>query len=109
MARTDPRVQAVFDWLRGNYTLEENPGMGPQGLFFYFHTMSKALSLHGVGDLELKDGRKVDWRRELAMRLIDLQSPDGRWSNVSNRWWEKDPALVTSYGVLTLERIYRGM
>jgi squalene-hopene/tetraprenyl-beta-curcumene cyclase len=109
LPRTDPRVRAVFDWLRSNYTLEENPGLGPQGLFFYFHTMSKALSLHGVADLELKNGRKVDWRQELALRLLNLQTFDGHWSNLNNRWWEKDPALVTAYAVLTLERIYRGM
>src|SRR6185369_601865 len=62
----DARVRAVFDWLRKNYTLEENPRMGPQGLFFYFHTMSKALSLYGVDDLELADGKKVNWRHDLA-------------------------------------------
>jgi squalene-hopene/tetraprenyl-beta-curcumene cyclase len=33
-----------MDWLRGNYTLEENPGMGPQGYFYYLHLMTKALT-----------------------------------------------------------------
>ena len=28
----DPRVTAVVNWLKDNYTLDENPGMGPQGL-----------------------------------------------------------------------------
>src|SRR4051812_40548795 len=105
----DPRVQAVFDWLRRNYTLEENPGMGPQGLFFYFNTMSKALSLYGVDELPLQTGDKVTWRRDLAMKLINLQGRDGSWENSNNRWWEKDPALVTSYALLTLERLYRAL
>src|ERR1041384_4939529 len=52
LKKDDPRVKAVFEWLRQNYTLDENPGMGPQGLFFYFHTMTKALTLHGVDNLE---------------------------------------------------------
>lgn len=109
LKREDPRVQAVFDWLRGNYTLDENPGMGPQGRFFYFHTMAKALTAAGVTDLELKDGRRVSWRRELAMKLLNLQQPDGSWINTEHaRWWEKDPALVTSYAVLALEMIHRG-
>jgi squalene-hopene/tetraprenyl-beta-curcumene cyclase len=104
----DPRVQAVFDWLRQNYTLEENPGMGAAGLYFYFHTMTKALSLYGVNELELKDGRKINWRKDLAMKLINLQQKDGSWLNEQQgRWWEKDPALVTSYGALALEMIYR--
>jgi squalene-hopene/tetraprenyl-beta-curcumene cyclase len=107
LKRDDPRVVAVFDWLRANYTLDENPGMGPQGLYFYLHTMTKALTALGVEELELKDGRKLDWRREVAMKLLNLQQRDGSWSNENARWWEKDPALITSYAVLSLEMIQR--
>ena len=107
LKRDDPRVRAVFDWLRQNYTLDENPGMGPQGLFFYFNTMSKALSIYGVDDLSLSNGKNVNWRRDLAMKLINLQQRDGSWENSNGRWWEKDPALVTSYSLLTLERLWR--
>jgi len=109
LKRDDPRVVAVFDWLRANYTLEENPGMGPQGLYFYLHTMTKALTIYGVDELELKDGRKLNWRKEVAMRLLNLQRQDGSWLNDSARWWEKDPALVTSYAVLSLEMVWRGL
>jgi squalene-hopene/tetraprenyl-beta-curcumene cyclase len=107
LKRDDPRVVAVFDWLRANYTLDENPGMGPQGLYFYLHTMTKALTALGVDELELKDGRKLDWRREVAMKILNLQQRDGSWSNDHARWWEKDPALITSYAVLALEMIHR--
>ncbi len=109
LRRDDPRVKAVFDWLRGNYTLEENPGMGQQGLYYYFHTMSKALAVLGVRDLELAEGRRVSWRRELSRRLLNLQATDGSWSNPENRWWEKDPNLVTAYAVLTLEHLFGGL
>lgn len=109
LKRDDPRVVAVFDWLRANYTLEENPGMGPQGLYYYLHTMTKALTIYGVDELELKDGRKLNWRKEVAMRLLNLQRQDGSWLNDNARWWEKDPALVTSYAVLSLEMIWRGL
>src|SRR6185295_17589805 len=107
LKRDDPRVTAVFDWLRAKYSLDENPGMGPQGLYFYLHTMTKALHAYGVDELELKDGRKLNWRKEVAMRLINLQQRDGSWSNDNGRWWEKDPALVTSYATLSLEVIWR--
>ncbi|MCI0745711.1 MAG: cycloartenol synthase [Verrucomicrobia subdivision 3 bacterium] len=109
LKRDDPRVRAVLEWLRGNYTLEENPGMGQQGLYYYFHTMAKALTAYGINELELADGRKVDWRKELATRLIDAQQRDGSWANDNGRWWEKDPALVTAYAVLTLEMTHRGL
>jgi squalene-hopene/tetraprenyl-beta-curcumene cyclase len=109
LKRDDPRVTAVQDWLRRNYTLEENPGMGPQGLYYYFHTQAKALTALGVNEFELADGRKVNWRRQLASRLMDLQKRDGSWANDNSRWWEKDPVLVTSYAVLTLEMVHRGL
>ena len=109
LKRDDPRVVAVFDWLRANYTLEENPGMGPQGLYFYLHTMTKALTAYGVEELELKDGRKLNWRKDVAIRLLNSQRQDGSWFNDNARWWEKDSALITSYAVLSLEMIWRGL
>jgi squalene-hopene/tetraprenyl-beta-curcumene cyclase len=107
MNKDDPRVVAVFDWLRENYTLKENPGMGPQGLYYYLHTMAKALTLYGVDSLELKGGAKINWRKELAMRLINLQQNDGSWVNDNGRWWERDPNLVTAYAIISLEMILR--
>lgn len=106
----DPRVTAVFDWLRKNYTVEENPALGPQGLYYYYHTMAKALTAYNVNDLQLTDGKKVAWRRELSEKLLNLEQKDGSWVNdKSARWWEKDPVLVTAYAVLTLETIHRGL
>ena len=108
--KDDPRVRAVFEWLQKNYTLDENPGMGMQGRYYYYHTIAKALVTFGADKLTLPDGRQVDWKTDLAKRLLDLQKPDGSWSNSdSGRWWEKDPVLVTSYSVLALEIIYRAM
>lgn len=101
----DPRVRAVYDWLRNNYTLEENPAMGLQGLYFYYRTMTKALTAFGIDELELTDGRKIDWRRDLSRKLLDLQRADGSWLNENGRWWERHPSLVNAYVVLTLEMI----
>ena len=105
----DPRVVAVMDWLRRNFSLQENPGMGAQGLYYYLHLMTKALHTAGVDRLELADGRRLDWRKEVAMKLINLQQANGSWQNENGRWWEKDPVLVTSYSLLALELIDRGL
>jgi squalene-hopene/tetraprenyl-beta-curcumene cyclase len=105
----DPRVKAVLEWLSRNYTLNENPGMGKEGLYYYYHTMAKALAAAGVDTLTLQDGRKVNWRQDLAKRLLNLQNADGSWVNANGRWWEKDPHLVTSYATITLEIIHRGL
>ena len=83
--------------------------MGAQGFYYYLHLMAKALTAAQVNELETKDGKKLDWRREVAMRLINLQKGDGSWQNENGRWWEKDANLVTAYSVMALEIIYRGM
>jgi squalene-hopene/tetraprenyl-beta-curcumene cyclase len=101
----DPRVAAAMDWLRGNYSVEENPGMGLQGLNYYYVLMAKALTFAGVDTLETRDGRKVNWREELALKLINLQQGDGSWANENGRWWEKDPVLDTAYVVTAMEII----
>ena len=92
-----------------NYTLEENPGLDGQGLFYYYHTMAKALSAAGVTELELADGSKVDWRHALASKLLAAQQEDGSWFNTDARWWENEPQLVTAYCMLALEHIYESL
>jgi squalene-hopene/tetraprenyl-beta-curcumene cyclase len=105
----DPRVKAVAEWLQKNYTLEENPGMGAAGLYFYYHTMAKALSLASMLDPKLIGEKQSNWRQELALKVMDLQQKDGSWVNTNVRWWEKEPALVTAYAVFTLETIWRAL
>ena len=109
MDKNDPRVKEVHAWLSRNYTLDENPGMGKEGLYYYYHTMAKALSIYGSDTLKVKNGKSVNWRKELSTRLLDLQNADGSWVNSSGRWWERDPVLVTSYAVMTLEILHRGL
>jgi len=107
--KNDPRVKAVVDWLSKNYTLEENPGMKQEGVYYYYHMMAKGLSAAGIDTLTLKDGTKVNWRQDLAKRLLNLQNADGSWANQNGRWMEKDPVLVTAYGTITLEILHRGL
>jgi squalene-hopene/tetraprenyl-beta-curcumene cyclase len=105
----DERVVSVKKWLSDNYTLEENPGMDLQGLFYYYHTMAKALSAANISHLTLKNGTKVDWRKELATKVLTLQREDGSWVNENNRWMETNPDLVTCYAVLTLNQVYNAI
>ncbi len=106
--RNDPRIAAVMEWLQKNFTLEENPGMDAQGLYYYYHTMSKALSITGTKSLVSADGEKIDWKEELALKLMSQQQAGGSWINEgSNRWMEDNPILVTAYSLLALEHVYR--
>lgn len=102
----DPRVQSVVAWLGSNYTLEENPGMGQQGLFYYYQLITRAMIAAKMDKLPGKDGTLIDWRRDISLRVVNLQKSDGSWANENNRWWESDPVLVTSYSLIALEMIY---
>ena len=102
LTRSDPRVKSALEYCSRVWTVDENPGMGSQGLYYYYDILARALSVAGVAELVQPDGRRVDWRRELAAKLLALQRPDGSWVNDNNRFWENDPVLVTSFAVLTL-------
>jgi len=98
----DVRVQSAKDWAARHWSLEENPGMGQEGLYYFFNVLAKSLDVMGDDILTRPDGTQVSWREEVIQRLIDLQQPDGSWVNENNRWWEADPNLVTAYTLLTL-------
>lgn len=109
LGKEDPRVVSALSWLGRNYTLAENPGMGAQGLYYYYQTIAKALSAAGVETLVLADGTKADWRKDLTQKLLSTQREDGSWVNDNSRWWENDPVLVTSYTVLSLAQLHAVM
>jgi len=103
----DPRVTSAKEWIERHYTLEENPRMGAEGLYYYYHTMSKALSAANVDRLSPDGESIVNWRAELAVKIFEEQQADGSWVNSeSSRWMEDDPVLVTAYSLLTLAHIY---
>lgn len=102
--REDYRVKAALDFLSKNYSVSNNPGMGAAGLYYYLHTMAKALSLYGGANFETTGGVK-SWREDILRQLRDTQNVDGSWRNPEVRWMEGDPNLVTGYVLLTLSHL----
>jgi len=98
LSKGDPRVRNALGYCERFWTLDENPGMGSQGLYYYYDILARALSVAAVDKI---GGH--EWKRELAVKLLSLQKPDGSWSNENNRFWEGDPVLVTSFSVLCLQ------
>ncbi|HUT11724.1 MAG TPA: prenyltransferase/squalene oxidase repeat-containing protein [Thermoguttaceae bacterium] len=98
----DPRVKAALKWAQAHYGLESNPGLGNDGLYYYYHVFAKALDATGLDEIEDADGVKHDWRRDLIEELARRQRPDGSWVNPSERWLEGDPTLVSGYALLAL-------
>jgi prenyltransferase beta subunit len=103
VSKDDARVQAALDWMRRHYTLEENPGMGQAGLYYYYHTFGKALTALGEPRFTDVKGTAHDWRRELFEALRKRQQPDGSFVNAGDRaFGEADPNLATAFALLTL-------
>lgn len=101
--KDDPRVKAAYSWIKKHFTLEENPGMGPQGRFYYYQMFAKALNAMGVDEVTDAEGDSHNWQKELVAMLAELQQKDGSWLNTdSDRWLEADPNLVTGYALLAL-------
>ena len=95
--RGDPRVRQSLEYLASNWTVDENPGMGSQGLYYFYDIMARALSAARVDEV---GGH--NWRRELSAKVVSLQKPDGSWANDNNRFWEADPVLCTSFAMIVL-------
>ncbi len=108
--RDDPRVVSAVDFAARHWTLDENPGMGDQGLYFYYNVIARALTAGGMDAIARKDGAggPIRWREELACKLTATQRPDGSWANVNNRFWENDPVLATAYALLALRHAQGG-
>lgn len=116
-----PEAVRALRTIESFYTLERNPDLtkrygeggflpGTQGLFYYYHTIAKVLSVRGSPTLEVSSGRTRgrtrgrthDWAHELEKKLLGLQRREGWWANRDGRWWEDEPVLVTSYALMTL-------
>lgn len=117
LKRDDPRVQAAMGWMRDNYTLDENPGLGKEGLYYYYVVMARALAAWGEPELPVMvtrtwpDGEKtmaervvqpVNWADDLVSQLAEMQQDDGSFKSVHERWMENDPILITAYALIAL-------
>ncbi len=99
----DIRVRAAFDWIRRNWTFDANPGLGQDGLYYYYHAMSRALHASQQTVITDIDGEKHNWREELIDAILARQREDGSWRNKSERWLEGEPVMATIHSLLALE------
>jgi squalene-hopene/tetraprenyl-beta-curcumene cyclase len=108
VSRDDPRVRSAFDWTAKHWSLDENPGMGGQGLYFFYNVLTRSLDAYDQDLVPTAAGTMVDWRIQLARRLVSLQKVDpdtggGYWVNATGRFWENDPVLATAYAIRALQ------
>lgn len=99
----DKRVKAAFEWITKHYSVEENPGLGQQGLYYYFQIFAKSLSTLNLDYISDAQNKPHDWRKELAEQLFHSQQDNGAWLNKNDRWYEGDPNLATAYVLMALK------
>jgi squalene-hopene/tetraprenyl-beta-curcumene cyclase len=110
----DERVKAAAGWIRRNYTVEENPGLGTDGVYYYLLTFARAMDAAGRrGGSERVDtititradgsAEERDWANDLIDRLAGLQNEDGSFRSLDDRWMEDNPVLITAYALIALE------
>lgn len=102
VGKDDVRVKAALNWIKRHYTVDENPGMGKAGLYYYYHTFAKAMAALGDDQFEDAKGKKHAWKKELFQKLKEEQKSDGSWANPSDRFMEAMPELATSFALLAL-------
>ena len=101
--RDDQRVKAALSWIRKNYDVSQNPGMGASGHYYYLHTFAKTLRALEINEVQSADGQRHNWRGDLISELSRRQKRNGSWVNTRNtRWLEGDENLVTGYALLAL-------
>lgn len=107
LPRDDIRVRAAREWIGENYTLEENPGIGDAGYYYYLAAFGRALDAWDEPMIETagEGGETVErrWAEDLVTTLSALQQENGSFQIRHDRWLENDPVLVTAYGVLALQ------
>jgi squalene-hopene/tetraprenyl-beta-curcumene cyclase len=103
--KDDARVTAVSKWIRDNYTLDENPGMGQKTVYYYYMVFAKALQAMGDPTIVDAKGRSHNWREELGRKLLSLQHSEGYWVNTEPAEMQDNKVLVTSFTMLAIHAI----
>ncbi len=94
----DIRMTSAWKWIQANYTLEENPGMGEQGYYYYLCTMARALDAFGVEEI---NGH--NWREEMIDKIVELQFTNGAFRVLNPRWMENNDILITAYALIAIQ------
>ncbi|WZO98458.1 prenyltransferase/squalene oxidase repeat-containing protein [Isosphaeraceae bacterium EP7] len=102
LTQDDVRVKAALGYIAKNYSLDENPGQGQRGLYYYYMTFGKAMAALGKPTFVDEGGKAHDWRAELIAALASRQDKNGGWANPVDRFLEGDPNIVTSYALIAL-------
>ncbi|MCP5069273.1 MAG: hypothetical protein GY946_22135 [bacterium] len=102
LKETEQSVWDAIAWLSANYTVEENPGSGKNGMwkpsewhYYYLYGLERACVLAGKRYLA-----KSDWYADGAELLVDAQKEAGQWQPQARSM----PLVDTCFALLFLKR-----
>jgi hypothetical protein len=116
--RDDERVQAAYAWLQENYTVQENPGLGYDGYYYYLVTKSRALDAWGLpvigtreeftGSFDFGQHRFQSPGQTISIHANELRSGDGTTirltDSIGTAWFRfeegEDGKRLAAYGRL---------
>lgn len=78
------------------------PEAAQDGLFYYYQTLARALSVYGEPRITDKSGQSHDWRTELLTKLQQLQKENGSFTG-TQRWMENNPIIATAFAALAAQ------
>jgi MYXO-CTERM domain-containing protein len=114
-----PDVQQTLAWLRDNYRYDDHVNQFRQSYYYYLWAAAKGfeVSAESAGGLNstaiggqrdpASDGYPEEprgWYYDFAFQLLQLQNPDGSWTQPSH--WT--PGSDTAFAILVLERSLGG-
>jgi squalene-hopene/tetraprenyl-beta-curcumene cyclase len=110
LPKDDQRVASAMGWIRRNYTVDENPGIGAAGQYYYYLTFSRALRAFGEPTIKTLTPKgehtgttgERNWRADLINKLASMQNEDGSFKSIEKRWMEANPDLITAYALESL-------
>lgn len=105
LKKTDERTQGALKWIRNNYTVDENPGLGQKTLYYYYMVFAKALQASGESVIVDAKGQRHNWREELGRKLLSLQNQEGYWVNTDKAEMQDNKVLVTAFTMMAVEAI----
>jgi squalene-hopene/tetraprenyl-beta-curcumene cyclase len=105
LKKADERTQSALKWIRANYTVDENPGLGQKTLYYYYMVFAKALQAAEEPVVVDAKGQRHNWREELGRKLVSLQHPEGYWVNTDRAEMQDNKVLVTAFTMMAIEAI----
>lgn len=107
LKKDDARVKGALKWIRDNYTVDENPGLGQKTVYYYYMVFAKALQAVGEDVIVDAKGRRHNWREDLGRKLLAVQYPEGYWVNTDKWEWQDNKVLVTAFTMSAIEAILK--